>query len=231
MIKLSFTGQSAGVAKRVWIRGFATCALGLALLASILPARALPLLSVTGIGNTGQILTANQAAAVSFSLDQAYSNLSISADILCVSCVGSVTLMMNRIGPTATLLDFIGGDFLDPGSSVSPLLSGLSLEAGDYFLILAITETGASWIGSTAPIISTATGVTHGFDYVATSFNQPVPFQSTFQLIGGTSALRFSVNGDAAVSAVPEPTAASLFALGLFGLALSRRRRSSVAPA
>ena len=62
-----------------------------------------------------------KGAAVSFTLDQAYTNVSISADLICIGCLGEVILMRDLIGPTSTLVNFVTGAFLDPTSSVEPL--------------------------------------------------------------------------------------------------------------
>jgi hypothetical protein len=225
--------------KSGWVRNIAvrlsrglSVVLVVTALAVVQPAMALPLLTVTGSGTTGQIINGDQAVAVSFSLDQTYANVSISADVICVGCVGSVFLMQDLIGPTATLANFVDGLAFDVSSSVDPLLSDLTLSAGDYFVILGITTTSAGWVGSSTPTITTAPGITHGINYFASNLNTAVPYQSDFLPIFSTSALHFSVSGDAQISSVPEPSTMVLMALGLIALVMSqRRRRHAAAPA
>jgi hypothetical protein len=206
--------------------------IGLALAAGLavaagLPAVAEPLLLVTGDGTTGQVINGGQAAAVSFTLDQTYTNLAISADLVCVGCFGSITLIQGRIGPTATLANWVDGKTFNVLSSVDPLLQGLTLDAGDYFLVVAITTTGAGWSGSDPAAIVTAPGIVHGLDYFASALDVAAPFQSNFLPIASSASLHFGVTGDArvATSELPEPSAAVLSGLALMALFTSRRSR------
>jgi hypothetical protein len=183
------------------------------------------LLDVTGTGATGQFIGLDQGAAVSFTLDKAYSNVAISADLICIGCDGEVILMQGLIGPTATLANLVTGDFFDSSSPVDPLLSGLSLGAGTYFVIVAMTDSGsAGWTGSDPFTLSTVSGVTMGLDYFASDLDSSAAFKSAFSPIASSAALHFTVtaesssSGDGGASSggteVPEPAGLTLLALG-----------------
>jgi hypothetical protein len=181
----------------------------------------LTLLDVTGAGNTGQIIVLDQAAAVSFTLGQTYSDVAIAADLLCIGCEGEVVLMKGLIGPSATLANLVAGTFFDTASAVDPVLHGLTLDAGDYFLIVAITgQGGAAWTGSDPFTTQSLPGVTMGLNYFADEVDDAVPFRSAFSPITSAAALHFRVS--AAESVVPEPAVLSLLAVA--ALPILRRR-------
>ncbi|MGH6911955.1 MAG: PEPxxWA-CTERM sorting domain-containing protein [Phenylobacterium sp.] len=195
-------------------------------------ADATTLLEVSGAGTAGQVLDQNTAAAVSFTLDQAYANVAISADVLCVNCTGEVLLMKDLIGPGATLSNCVTGSFFNVSTQTSPLLSGLNLGAGTYFLMLAITGDtgGGGWIGSAPATVTTLPGITHGLDLFADNVASP-SFNSNFQVILSSSALHYSITADLgdSGSAIPEPAAWALMIAG-FGLAGLRLRGRRLAP-
>lgn len=198
-------------------------ALALCLIALPRVATAAPitLLDVSGAGNTGRIIALDQAAAVSFTLGQAYSDVAIAADLVCVGCEGEVVLMQGLIGPSATLANLVAGTFFDAASAVDPVLDGLSLDAGDYFLIVAITgQGGAAWTASDPFTAQSLPGVTMGLNYFADDVDDAVPFQSAFSPITSAAALHFRVS--AAEPVVPEPVVLSLLAVA--ALPVLRRR-------
>jgi hypothetical protein len=183
------------------------------------------LLEVSGAGETFQFIDDNQAAAVGFTLGQAYSNVSISADILCVDCSGEVILMRGDLGPTADLTNFVTAESFDVNSPVDPLLAGLDLDAGDYFLILAMTEAGsAGWIGSDAPVIDSVLGVSAGFNFLAEALDTP-SFNSEFLVILTSRGLHFTVTADLPVIAVAAPPTLWMVFGGLALLAFGQRAR------
>jgi hypothetical protein len=183
------------------------------------------LLEVGGSGETFQFIDDNQAAAVGFTLGQAYSNVSISADILCVDCSGEVILMRGDLGPTADLTNFVTAASFDVSSPVDPLLDGLDLDAGDYFLILAMTEEGsAGWIGSDVPVITSVPGVSAGFNFFADTLDTP-SFNSEFEVILSSRGLHFTVTADVPAVVVPAPPTLWMVVGGLALLTLRHRTR------
>lgn len=216
-----------------WRCSAAILLLGTALFASttgsVATAASLPLLTVTGSPNTGRTIGTDQGAAVSFTLDQAHADVAISADVVCVGCDGAVYLMKGLIGPGATAANLITGAFFNVGSPVDPLLSGLSLDAGEYFLIVAITTAGgAGWVGSDPFALATAPGVAMGLNYFASDLDNSVPFRSAFLPIASAAALHFAVVAN--TLPVPEPATHVLLALGLGALAVHRYRRTAGRP-
>lgn len=192
---------------------------------SVALATPISLLTVSGPGNTGQTISVDQGAAVSFTFDQSYTDVAISADLVCIACDGALYLMNGAIGPAATVANLVTGAFFDVGSSVDPLLSGLSLDAGEYFLIVAITTAGgAAWVGSDPFVFTAAPGVGMGLNYFADDLDNAVPFRSEFLPIASPAGLHVSVVGNAA--SVPEPATSIPLALGLGVLAAHRYRRS-----
>jgi hypothetical protein len=184
------------------------------------------LIDVSGAGTTGQAINLDQGAVVSFTLDQAYTNVAISADLICVGCLGEVVLMRDLIGPTSTLANFVTGDFFDPTSSVDPLLSGLSLSAGTYFLIVAITDSGgAVWTGSEPFDLTAAPGVTMGLNFFAQDVDDSVSYKSPFSTIPSSAGLHFTVVGETRETSVPEPAVMTLLLLAGAGVIQQRRRR------
>jgi hypothetical protein len=194
-------------------------------------AATLTLLDVSGAGTTGQIVASDTAAAVSFSLDKAYTNVAISAGVLCVGCTGEVLLLKDQIGAGATLANYVTGLSFDTSTQTTPLLSGLDLGAGTYFLMLAITGAsgGGGWIGSNPATVTTAPGIVHGLDLFAKDLGG-VSYASNFQAVLSAQALHYTIVADIGDTGapVPEPTAWVLMMAG-FGLAGLRLRRRTVA--
>ena len=221
-----FPAQLSG-GSRTWRRPLAGWIIAIVWLVSGAAAEALAapitLLSVTGAGTTGQSIAADQGAVVSFTLDQLYTDIAISADVICVGCDGAIYLMKDLIGPTATLANLVTAASFDVGSAVDPLLSGLSLDAGDYFLIVAIFTGGASWLASDPFVLATAPGVSLGLNYFASNLDDSAPFRSPFAPIQSAASLHFAVVGE--VATAPEPATSTLVAVGLGLVARQRYRR------
>jgi hypothetical protein len=93
----------------------------------------------TGSGDLGHIIQPGQAAASSFTLTQAFSNVTITADLTALgSPIGGVFLMTD-LGPTADIGDLVAGVNF---SSIVFIGNGrclyrLNLAAGDYALVVA----------------------------------------------------------------------------------------------
>jgi hypothetical protein len=197
---------------------------------SPLRAGATALLQISGPEDTGQIVDADEAVAASFSLTQAFTNVSITAPTVCTGCSGGVYLVKNAIGPNAKVSDLIAAEAFNPVSSIISLtrnisLAPLDLASGDYFVILAL-ENGilgsAGWSGSMNPTIMAVSGITAGIDFRVEDVNQGFPPLSNFQAILGNSRLHLLISGDVAV--VPEPSMIALFGIALVALTFIRLR-------
>ncbi|WP_162914536.1 hypothetical protein [Desertibaculum subflavum] len=212
-------------------------AAALALLAP--SASAATILSVSGgDGSTGFLVgpaAPRQVFAASFTLGNNYDNVEIAADIFCISCVGSIFLHRNEIGATASIGDIVTGYAIDTsvtpfGSATGsfPLLSGLSLAADDYFVILALTDGTGFWSSAPVPTTTADPGNSVGFHFEADD-PSGVTALSDFSIILGGERAHLSVDGTLADTgppgtAIPLPGGLPLLlaALGIF--VLLRRR-------
>lgn len=184
------------------------------------PAEAAPLLSVGGPQNTGLTISSGQAAAVAFTLENTFNNVTIDASLTCVTCAGDIWFQRNAIGSTASFGDSLGAAAF---SSVTPhpYFNFASLDAGLYFFIVSINSGGVIWSGSTAPVIQ-SNGATRDVDFLAASTQPFVPL-SNFSVEFGRN-LNYTVSGTA-VTTVPEPATWTLMVIGFLLVGCSLRRR------
>ena len=213
---------------RTWFVGLAMLSGCLGVSPAVL-AVPITLLDISGAGNVGQYVDLGQAVAVSFSLDQSYTDVAISAPILCVECTGEIFLMKGGIGGPDADQYFMTAAYFDINSPYGgPLFSGLTLDAGYYFLMMANVGSsgGIGWTGSDPATIFTATGVKLWPEIFADPIVPDVPYRSDFYTVFETRALHFTVTaapaedsgdgsgeGTGAVT-VPEPSGLSLMLLG-----------------
>ncbi|MDH5773388.1 MAG: hypothetical protein OEZ57_00545 [Nitrospirota bacterium] len=181
-------------------------------------ANANTILDITGLGDTGQIIEADQAVAVAFTLTNTFTNVSVTADILCIACQGGVWLHQNSLGAGASFGDTLDA-FAFASNTSTPFFSGFTLNPGLYFLILAIDSGSAVWSGSITPTIFEAPGIMDEFDFHSTNTQAFVP-QSDFGIIFGEGTLHYTVEGDpmtggGTMTPVPEPSTAEFFLLGM----------------
>ena len=184
-----------------------------------LKAAPVTLLDVSGAGDTGQTINADEAVAVSFTISATFDNVTVSSPLLCIGCTGGLTLIKNQIGPGASAGDVVASLNLDVNTT-TPYFAPMTLDSGTYFLVASIDSGSAAWVGSSIPAVTEATNVTHGLDFVATTTDPFAP-QSDYNVILGGSALHYTI------TSVPEP--ASFTALGAAFLTVAgvrgRRRR------
>jgi PEP-CTERM motif len=198
------------------------------LIAGATGVQAMPLLNVSGVGDKGYVIAPDQAAAVSFSFTQAFSGVSITADLtkLDPTSVGAVYLM-NDIGPGTTLANQIAAkNFSDISfiGSATALFSGLNLGIGDYALIVVNGQSNAIgknviWNGSSAAIATPASGVVDGIDFFSADTSGFL-FDSAFAtVLPSDRSAFFSVTAaDPVVINVPEPGSLVLLVIGLAGI-------------
>jgi hypothetical protein len=196
-------------------------ALCLSLVAALVPSAASAgvILEVSGPPNSGEVLSAGEAAAAAFSLAATVSNVTITAPVACISCQGGIWLQRNSIGSGASFGDSVFAEAFP--STLSITLS--SLAAGTYFMIFSVDTGSLVWQGSD-PTTVTGNGGSALNDWLATSTDPFAP-KSDFSVVFGVG-LNFTITGTPIPPPVPEPGSLALFAtaLGAFGVTAYRRR-------
>lgn len=205
----------------------------IAFVAATAPAHATVLLDVDGTTDKPITFDTNQAVAVSFNLGAGFSNVSISANIICGSCAFTAYLMAANLGPTAAVADLVQAATFTGVPLGGTLFSGLNLVADDYFFIIA--NTGAPsiiWVGGASPTVSSLASVTHLDDWASldsTTFDQTFPPNSVFDVILNQGARFYTVSADATNpdpgNSVPEPSSIGLLLLGAGLIRLMRQRK------
>ena len=158
-----------------------------------------PLLDVSGVGDLGYTINSDQAAAVTFTLTDFFTDLSVTADLFGINAQGGAFLMTD-IGPTAGVgdivdaIDLAGVTFAGSGTL---LFAGLALGPGDYALIVASDQAFPTstvlWNESTTPTTTTFPGIIDGIDFFASS-TAAFPSASLFSVVFDRSA-HFAVMG------------------------------------
>lgn len=205
------------------------------------PASALPItaLSVTaGDANVGSVLVSpdpNDAKglAAAFELTASFANLSLEIPLTCLQCQAQFFLMQSAIGPASdfvsnvravtTVDTLLGGGFIN---SPTQLFSGLSLNAGHYFLVMALTSdtlSGAIWAATQAPIVTAMPEAVQLADFIALTggYNSTTPPLSVFtpyQINGIDTFLQFSLTAADPGVPIPEPASWLLLLTGLIFL-------------
>lgn len=197
-------------------------------------AHATVLLSVDGTTDNPITFNTSQAVAASFNLGVGFSNVSISANIICGSCAFTAYLMEANLGPTAAAADLVQAATFTGVPLGGTLFSGLNLVADDYFVIIA--NTGAPsiiWVGGASPTVSSLASVTHLEDWASldsSTFDLTFPPNSVFDVILNQGARFYTVNADAVTNpnpgnSVPEPSSIGLLLLGAALIRLMRQRK------
>ncbi len=176
------------------------------------------------------------AFGAGFTLGQTYSNVAIFAALYSSSGSESVTAYLtNAIGPAATAANNVAPPVTLPIGPPSdpipfqPLFSGLTLAPGDYYFILkgenVNPQNTLEWAGNVGLPAVLGSGVSNlTYHYNLT----PSPFgpAGNFTVIALTGAPLYSITGDLADGAVPEPSTFALVAAAILGL--SRKSLAAV---
>jgi hypothetical protein len=187
------------------------------------------------IGPTTGAVNGGIGLEVSWTSSITYTNVNISANLSSGSPTASGTdtfFLTTRIGPGTTTADEITRNTLTVPAgpqSVLPIFSGLTLPAGNYFLVLGGPFTPAIfWSTSDSPTITTGAGVTFDGTGVASPNCGVCPYvpATTFDTSSQFHYL-FEVSGTAPV---PEPSSAAFFFVGLLAIAGALFLKSFVAP-
>ena len=181
-----------------------------------------------------KVVIANNADALNFTTTVPFTNVAISAFFGSRgSTPGSGTVYLtDSIGAGTTVADEIDRITLTNipvATGAEPaitLFTGLTLSAGNYFLILA-NDTGSQGIGiggTSVPTETTSAGTSIGSDLYT---NDPLALYSPASdfLTPVLNDALFEVTGDAQISTVPEPSTALTLVTAVVGLTAMRRRR------
>jgi len=201
------------------------------LFAAAVPARASLLLDVNGTSDTPLMVDLSQAMAVSFHLDNAVNNVSISASLNCSMCDFTAYLMQGNFGPSASVADLVQAMNFSGVPLGGELFSGLNLAADNYYVILENLSSGSViWEGGSSPLVTALPGVHHLDDWSSTVFDPTFAPNSLFDVILGQGARFYSIasiatNPGPDPETIPEPNGLALFMLGAALLPLAARRK------
>jgi len=164
-------------------------------------------------GFNGDLGVGTSLAGVGWMTQNAFTNVNISVALQGNAGATGVAFLMTRIGSgTTTANQTTEASFVFPStSSLVPVLSGLNLGAGTYFLIIQQTATGSTgngvWLGTTTPSLTMAASVTATGEYW---YNGSIPSYAPASSFGRGLTDYY----DFTVASVPEPSAACFFLLG-----------------
>lgn len=192
------------------------------------PCTAATLIDVGG-ANQAYTIGAGKAAAISFQLESARTNVAISAPLLCLGCSGGIWFQKNAIGQTASFAGTIDAKAFS-SSNMSPFFTFDTLDAGLYFFIVSIdanSSGGAIWSGA-SQLTTSGDGASRTLDFTSASTRPYVPF-SDFSVVFGQN-LNFTVTADDIANPVPEPATWAMMIIGFGAIGAMARCRRALVP-
>ena len=164
------------------------------------------LVQVSSDGSYARTVAAGHSAAMAFTLANDATSVVVSApDIECGTC--HATYYVTRsIGAGASSADLIDSETLPSAGGI--WFSGFMLTAGDYYLVVTVSQGTATWSGTTGAA-STTNGNSDGADYAASPSDASYPPKSAFAVVADGN-LAYRVTGtqpDMPVDPPPPPPA------------------------
>jgi hypothetical protein len=203
-------------------------------------AHAITIVSVSGsgqptgflLGTSGGTPSTEQILAVSWNQSESYTDVVITA--LLSGFFRGVAHLSTTLGPgTTTAQEVAADDFLVQLNTADrddiPLLSGLTLGPGSYFLTLE-PESGSSgnwWLETSVIELDAGVSLNQSVGSTNADIDQAFAPASTFSIIANGLPFSYAVTGNRVDSIVSEPRGGLLFASALVGLGLAIRRRGA----
>jgi hypothetical protein len=194
------------------------------------------------LADASLLLTNGTVGVVEWNFSQALSGVNIEIPVTYMSLVKDpeqpqvTVLLMNQIGPGTTAANIVADTVLNASGNFDPtitvpyltLFSGLSLGAGNHYLVLYPSNSGSFWQGFAAAPVTLdprVLSLTYGFvDSSHGVFDAAFQPASTFDaLTGANLGIRVTVEED---STVPEPATYLLITGGFVAAETLRRRKN-----
>lgn len=202
-------------------------------------AHAITIVSVSGsgqptgflLGTSGGTPSSEQILAVSWNQSASYTDVAITA--LLSGFFRGVAHLSTALGPgTTPAQEVAADDFLVQLNSADrddiPLLSGLTLGPGSYFLILEPEGgSGGNWWRESSVIeLDAGVSLNQSVRSNDADIDQGFAPASTFSIVANGLPFSYAVTGNRVDSIVAEPGCGLLLASALVGLGLAMRRQS-----